>query len=72
MNRADWYAVKHGGGWRKARVKSRCDMTRDGLRCENLILPGNEYFDTNARNFTAKCPCQKIKLCASCATEELK
>lgn len=72
MTRADWYAQHHGGGWRKARVKSRCDLTRNGLRCMNLIHPGNGYFDTNARNFSAKCACAKIKLCASCASEELK
>lgn len=72
MTRADWYALNHGGGWRTARTKKRCDMRRDGLRCMSIIQPGQEYFDTNARNHAASCVCAKINLCAACANEELK
>ncbi|WVR18297.1 hypothetical protein y223_00017 [Bordetella phage PY223] len=72
MRRSEWYAQHHGGGWRKARTKKRCDMVRDGLRCTVMIEAGNQYFDTNARNHNASCVCSKINLCAACATEELK
>lgn len=72
MTRGDWYAQHHGGGWRTARTKKRCDMRRHGMRCTSLILPGNQYFDTNAQNHHCKCAHCKINLCAACATEELK
>lgn len=71
MKRSEWYAQRYGGGWRKARTKKRCDMMRDGLRCTNMILPGDQFFDTNARNHNARCACAKINLCATCANEEL-
>ncbi|MFT4118726.1 hypothetical protein [Bradyrhizobium sp.] len=72
MKRSEWYAKHHGGGWRKARTQKRCDMRRYGLRCMCSIEPGQQFFDTNARNHYSKCGTCKINLCAACAGEELK
>ncbi len=73
MTRGDWYAGKYGGGWRSARKDSRCDR-RDtsGMRCGGLILAGSPYFDTNTPNFYSNHPLARFRLCAPCATEELK
>ncbi len=73
MTRGDWYAQRYGGGWRTARKQHRCDQAdAHGLRCVGVTLAGSPYFDTNAPNPRSRNRFAKLKLCAACATEELK
>lgn len=73
MTRADWYAQRCGGGWRKARKRHRCDKRdQHGIRCHGITLAGSEYFDTNMTNPHSTNPHARIRLCCACATEALK
>lgn len=72
MTRADWYAQKHGGGWRVARKRHRCDCRPSGGDyCRNEIMPGERYFDTNERNVFAENQRVTKRFCVKCASGEV-
>jgi hypothetical protein len=73
MTRADFYARLRGGSWRTARSDKRCDH-RDsyGMRCQCFILEGSRYFDTNQQDPHSKNAHITVRLCESCANEEIE
>lgn len=73
MTRGDWYAQHNGGGWRKARTDKACGRALGaGLKCRASIVAGSQYFDTMAPDNHSIRSHVTIKICAACATEELK
>jgi hypothetical protein len=66
MTRADWYATRYGGGWRKCRKPFVCNQSL----CLCTVMSGDLYFDTNEK-IKPGLPVTK-RFCAACAGKEVK
>ncbi len=64
MTRAQWYATRYSGGWRKARKRRLCGTSL----CMTWTEAGSMYFDTNQKVGIHKTLC----ICAGCAQGEVK
>lgn len=74
MTRAEWYAMRTGGWWRKCRVPFRCDQEHHGVRCDNKVAHDGLYFDTNTPKFPAATDARRFvkkRMCFSCSYETL-
>jgi hypothetical protein len=69
--RAEYAISSTGGKWRVAKVKHRCDWIDGGLRCENRILPGDQYLDNGRLNPNSTNRYANYRICKDHADEKI-